>query len=240
MTRALTAPESHATCEPLEGDGVRGGKAAGSRLADHETAPYVERLFWSAGLARVAGVDEVGMGPLAGPVVAAAVVFDSASPPLRGIADSKLLPAAAREEAAVAIRAVALGIGLGVVEPDEIDRLNIYRAGLEAMRRAVAALPWSPDHLVVDARHIPDLDVPQTRYVRADAIVYSVAAASIVAKVHRDGIMHAVDSLYPAYGFARHVGYATPEHLRVLAELGPTPLHRRSFAPCAAAARPGL
>jgi len=202
----------------------------------HETAPYVERLLWSAGLVRVAGIDEVGMGPLAGPVVAAAVVFAADAKPLRGIADSKLLPAPAREAAATAIRAVALGVGLGVVEPDEIDRLNIYQAGLEAMRRAVAALPFVPDHLVVDARHIPDLDVPQTRYIRADAIVYSVAAASIVAKVHRDGLMQALDAIYPAYGFARHVGYATREHLRALAEYGPTPLHRRSFAPCAAAA----
>ena len=202
----------------------------------HETVPYVERLLWSAGLVRVAGVDEVGMGPLAGPVVAAAVVFAADAKPLRGIADSKLLPAPAREVAAAAIRAVALGVGLGVVDADEIDRLNIYQAGLQAMRRAIAALPFAPDHVVVDARHIPDLDVPQTRYIRADAIVYSVAAASIVAKVHRDGLMHALDAIYPAYGFARHVGYATREHLRALAEYGPTPLHRRSFAPCAAAA----
>jgi len=100
----------------------------------------------------------------------------------------------------------------------------------------VAALPFAPDHVVVDARHIPELDMPQTRYIRADAIVYSVAAASIVAKVHRDGLMRALDAAYPAYGFARHVGYATREHLQALAEHGPTPLHRRSFAPCAAAA----
>jgi ribonuclease HII len=202
----------------------------------HETVPYVERLLWSAGLARVAGIDEVGMGPLAGPVVAAAVVFAANAEPLRGIADSKILSASAREAASVAIRMNAIGIGLGVVEAEEIDRLNIYQAGLAAMRRAVDALPFRPDHLVVDARHIPDVDMPQTRYVRADAIVYSVAAASIVAKVHRDGLMHAFDALYPAYGFARHVGYATREHLRALARYGPTPLHRRSFAPCAGAA----
>jgi ribonuclease HII len=201
-----------------------------------ETQPYVERLLWSAGLARVAGVDEVGMGPLAGPVVAAAVVFAAEAPWIRGIADSKMLPAPAREAAAATIRATALAVGLGVVDVDEIDRLNIYHAGLQAMRRAVAALPFVPDHVVVDARHIPALDVPQTRYVRADAIVYSVAAASIVAKVHRDAVMHAFDATYPAYGFARHVGYATREHLRALEEHGPTPLHRRSFAPCAAAA----
>lgn len=215
---------------------MRVRKSAGARAGAHDTAPYVERLLWSAGLARVAGVDEVGMGPLAGPVVAAAVMFAADTPPLRGIGDSKLLPAPAREEAARAIRAVAIGVGLGVVDPDEIDRLNIYQAGLQAMRRAVAALPCVPEHVVVDARHIPQLEVPQTRYVRADAIVYSVAAASIIAKVHRDAVMQAFDAAYPAYGFARHVGYATREHLRALDQYGPTPLHRRSFAPCAAAA----
>lgn len=218
------------------GEVVRMGKAPGGRLLPHETAPYVERLLWSAGFARVAGVDEVGMGPLAGPVVAAAVVFAADRPALRGIADSKVLQAPARVAAADAIRAAALGVGIGVVEPEDIDRLNIYRAGLEAMRRAVAALALPPEHVIVDARHIPDLDVPQMRYIRADAIVYSVAAASIVAKVHRDAIMQGFDAVYPAYGFARHVGYATREHLQALAEYGPTPLHRRSFAPCAAAA----
>ncbi len=179
--------------------------SSGRELA-HETVPYVERLLWSVGLERVAGVDEVGMGPLAGPVVAAAVVFAADAPILRGIADSKLLSEAARDAAAAAIRSTALAVGLGVVEPDEIDRLNIYHAGLQAMRRAVAALPFAPDHVVVDARHIPGLEMPQTRYIRADAIVYSVAAASIVAKVHRDGLMRALDAAYPAYGFARHVG----------------------------------
>ena len=211
-------------------------KAEGGRGFAHETEPYIERLLWSAGLVRVAGVDEVGMGPLAGPVVAAAVVFACDARPLRGIADSKVLPGPAREAAAAAIRATALGVGLGVVEPEEIDRLNIYQAGLQAMRRAVLALPFLPDHVVVDARHIPELEMPQTRYVRADAIVYSVAAASIIAKVHRDGLMRASDATYPAYGFARHVGYGTREHLQALVEYGPTPLHRRSFAPCAAAA----
>lgn len=218
------------------GEVVRQRKAPGAGLLPHETAPYVERLLWSAGIARVAGINEVGMGPLAGPVVAAAVVFAADRPALRGIADSKVMTAAARVEAAAAIRRSAIGIGLGVVEPEDIDRLNIYQAGLEAMRRAVAALPVAPEHLIVDARHIPDLAVPQMRYVRGDAIVYSVAAASIIAKVYRDEVMHAVDALYPAYGFARHVGYATREHLQALTEYGPTPVHRRSFAPCAAAA----
>ena len=231
----MTAVEAHASCR-LGGEVLGTQKGQGGRGLAHETEPYVERLLWSAGLVRVAGVDEVGMGPLAGPVVAAAVVFAAEAPRLRGIADSKLLSAPARAAASAAIRSTALGIGLGVVEPEEIDRLNIYQAGLQAMRRAVAALPFLPDHVVVDARHIPDLDLPQTRYVRADAFVYSVAAASIIAKVHRDGLMQLFDASYPAYGFARHVGYATREHLRALAQYGPTPLHRRSFAPCAAAA----
>jgi ribonuclease HII len=199
------------------------------------TETWVERFFWSAGLVRVAGVDEVGMGPLAGPVVAAAVVFRP-GPALPGIADSKQLDAPAREAAAAAIRARAAGVGLGVVEPDEIDRLNIYQAGLKAMRLAVAALPEPPEHVVVDGRTVGNLGHPETCYFGGDAFVYSIAAASIVAKVHRDAWMHDADARYPEYGFGRHVGYATPEHLAALAAHGLTPLHRRSFAPCAARA----
>jgi ribonuclease HII len=197
------------------------------------TKTYVERLLWNAGCVRVAGVDEVGMGPLAGPVVAAAVVF-APGRALSGVADSKQLTRLARERMAAKIRARAIGVGLGIVEPEEIDRLNIYQAGLRAMRLALDALPLDPDHVVVDARHIPGLAVPQTRYGHGDAFVYSIAAASIVAKVHRDALMHQLDAQYPQYGFRRHVGYATREHLAALRRYGPSPLHRRSFAPCAA------
>jgi ribonuclease HII len=199
------------------------------------TKTYVERLLWESGCVRVAGVDEVGMGPLAGPVVAAAVVF----PPgraLKGIADSKQMTRLARERMVVKIRARAIGVGLGIVEPAEIDRLNIYQAGLKAMRLALEALPFEPDHVVVDARHIPGVSVPQTRYGHGDAFVYSIAAASIVAKIHRDDLMRRLDEEYPQYGFRRHVGYATREHLAALRAFGPSPLHRRSFAPCAASA----
>lgn len=196
------------------------------------TKTYVERLLWSAGCARVAGVDEVGMGPLAGPVVAAAVVFAEGRA-LSGVADSKQMTRLARERMVEKIRARALGVGLGLVEPEEIDRLNIYQAGLKAMRLAVRALPFVPDHVVVDARHIPDLEVPQTRYGHGDAFVYSIAAASIVAKVYRDALMRRFDAEYPEYGFGRHVGYATRQHLAALRRFGPSPLHRRSFAPCA-------
>ncbi len=199
--------------------------------------PEVERGLWSRGLRLVAGVDEVGMGPLAGPVVAAAVVFRDGPLP-EGIADSKRLTARARERAAAAIRACAAGVGIGVVEPEEVDRLNVYQAGLRAMRLAVAALPDAPEHVLVDGRVIPELTMPQERYVGGDARVYSIAAASIVAKVHRDALMRELDSVYPEYGFGRHVGYATREHLQALQRLGPTPIHRRSFAPCAAAMRP--
>jgi ribonuclease HII len=198
------------------------------------TKTYVERLLWDVGCARVAGVDEVGMGPLAGPVVAAAVVF-APGRALKGIADSKQLTRRARERLDAEIRARAIGVGLGTVEPEEIDRLNIYQAGLKAMRLALEALPFVPDHVVVDARHIPGITMPQTRYGHGDAFVYSIAAASIVAKVHRDDVMRKLDDAYPQYGFRRHVGYATREHLEALRAFGPTPLHRRSFAPCAAA-----
>jgi ribonuclease HII len=195
------------------------------------TKTYVERLLWGAGCTHVAGVDEVGMGPLAGPVVAAAVVF-APGRALAGIADSKQLTRLARERMVEKIRSHALGVGLGLVEPEEIDRVNIYQAGLKAMRLAVRALPFEPDHVVVDARHIPGLEMPQTRYGHGDAFVYSIAAASIVAKVHRDDLMRRLDAQYPQYGFGRHVGYATRQHLEALRRFGPSPLHRRSFAPC--------
>jgi ribonuclease HII len=196
------------------------------------TRTHVEQMLWSAGLVHVAGVDEVGMGPLAGPVVAAAVVFASGCV-IDGIADSKMMVRRARETMAAVIRERATGVGLGVVEPDEIDRLNIYQAGLKAMRLAIAALPLTPDHVLIDGRRIPELPMPQTRYSKGDVFVFSIAAASIVAKVHRDAVMHAYDATYPHYGFRHHVGYATREHLAALKAYGPCPLHRRSFAPCA-------
>ena len=182
----------------------------------------------------MAGVDEVGMGPLAGPVVAAAVVLpETASLP--GLNDSKRLSAAARERLAARIHEQALGVGLGIVEPEDVDRRGIYRAGLEAMRRAVLALPHAPDHVLVDARTIPDLACAQTPIVGGDALDGSIAAASIVAKVARDAIMRRLDERYPGWGLARHMGYPTPQHFAALRRLGPSPVHRRSFAPVARA-----
>ena len=178
----------------------------------------------------IAGVDEVGVGPLAGPVVACAVVF-AERPWLPGLGDSKQLTRAARERLDAEIRKCASAIGLAEVWPAEIDRLNIYRAALEAMRRAVLALGVAPDHLLVDARTIPGIAAAQTPLIGGDARDGSIAAASIVAKVHRDALMARLDAAHPGYGFARHKGYGTADHLAALQRLGPTPLHRRSFAP---------
>jgi len=199
----------------------------------------VERDLWRAGVNKVAGVDEVGVGPLAGPVVAAAVIVPQ-DMRLRGVDDSKKLTPALREVLAAEIAALALGIGIGVVEVVDIDRLNIYRAALEAMRRAVLALPFLPEHIVVDARRIPDLDVPQTSLIHGDSRSFSVAAASIVAKVTRDRMMRALDMCYPQYGFRDNMGYGTPVHLAAIDQHGPSPVHRRSFAPVREMRLPGL
>jgi len=200
-------------------------------------APHLETLLWRVGIRLVAGVDEVGMGPLAGPVIAAAVVL----PPgtcLDGVADSKVLQAPVRERLAAEIRRRALAVGLGIVEPEEIDRLNIYQAGLAACRRALDALrPLVPGYVLVDGREIPDLPMPQSAYPKGDSFVCSIAAASIVAKVERDAIMCELDARYPGYGFAHHMGYATRRHFAAILEHGPSPVHRRSFAPVRAAAR---
>ena len=198
-----------------------------------------ERALWAQGLTRVAGVDEVGVGPLAGPLVAAAVIL----PPecaVRGIDDSKKVPPARREALRVEIEACAIAVGIGIVEAGEVDRLNTYWASIEAMRRAVAALPVAPQQVLIDARHIPGLAVPQAALVKGDARSYSIAAASIIAKVRRDAMMTALEERYPGYGFARHMGYGTAEHLAALARLGPCPAHRRSFQPVAQARLPGL
>jgi ribonuclease HII len=187
-----------------------------------------ERALWSEGRLRVAGVDEAGVGPLAGPVVAAAVVFPPGAG-IRGVDDSKKLPPQRRLELAEEIRCAARFFALGVVEPAEIDRINIYWAALEAMRRAVAALGESPDYVLVDARRIPGTSVPQEPIVKGDATCHAIAAASILAKTHRDALMVAYDVEFPGYGFALHKGYATAAHRAALRELGPCPIHRRSF-----------
>lgn len=178
----------------------------------------------------VAGVDEVGRGPLAGPVVAAAVILDI-NRPIDGLADSKCLSPARREELARTIRERALSWALGRAEVAEIDRLNILQASLLAMRRAVEALGVTPRCVLVDGNQLPSIAYPAQAIVKGDARVASIGAASILAKVARDGEMQRLDADYPGYGFAQHKGYGTQAHLQALARLGVTPLHRRSFAP---------
>ncbi len=213
--------------------GCRGKKR---RRGPVTAGPHLETLLWRVGLKHVAGADEVGMGPLAGPVIAAAVVMPPGSY-VDGVADSKVLTAAARERLAEEIHRRALTVGIGVVEPEEIDRLNIYQAGLCALRRAVEALAVVPEFVLVDGREIPGLAMPQSAYPKGDSFVCSIAAASIVAKVHRDALMRDLDRLYPGYGFARHMGYSTRAHFAAIREHGPSPIHRRSFAPVRAAVR---
>ena len=192
-----------------------------------------ERLLWKQGFLRVAGVDEVGRGPLAGPVVAAAVVFPRGFTARRlpGLRDSKQLTAAARERLAPQIRRLAAGVGLGSASPAEIDALGIVGATAAAMTRAVRQLPSGADHLLVDALALECDGLPCRAIVHGDALCCSIAAASIVAKVARDALMDALDAQYPGYGLSRHKGYPTAEHLAALDRLGPTPVHRRSFAP---------
>jgi len=193
-----------------------------------ESMRYFEALLWKSGLRDIAGVDEVGVGPLAGPVVAAAVMFPPETD-IAGVDDSKRLDPATRARLALEIRAKASGLGMGMASVEEIDRVNIYHAGLLAMRRAIEALPRCPQHVLVDARTIPGVEVPQNTFNKGDGINFSIAAASIIAKTERDRMMEALDLEHPGYGFAAHKGYATTEHREALKRLGPSAVHRMSF-----------
>ncbi len=180
--------------------------------------------------ALVAGADEAGRGPLAGPVVAACVILDPARP-IAGLADSKKLTPARRESLATIIRSHALAWAVAEASVEEIDRLNILRASLLAMERAVAGLGIVPDLLLVDGLHCPVVRCRCQAIVRGDATVPSISAASILAKTARDATMRALHECHPEYGFARHMGYPTPEHLDALRRCGATVVHRRTFAP---------
>ena len=190
----------------------------------------VENALRRLGFDRVAGVDEVGRGCLAGPVVAAAVVLDPAAH-VAGLADSKLVPPEERDTLAALIILRAVAWAVAVVDAGEIDRLNIHRASLQAMRQAVGALAPLPDAVLVDGFRIPDLAIPQRGIVKGDRRCAAIAAASIVAKVTRDRLMQDLDAQDPRYGFARHKGYATAEHLENVARYGYSAIHRRSFRP---------
>jgi ribonuclease HII len=179
---------------------------------------------------RICGVDEAGRGPLAGPVVAAAVILDPARP-IAGLRDSKALTAAARLRLSLQIRQHALAWSIAEASVSEIDALNILQATLLAMQRAVAALSPAADAARIDGNRLPRLPIPAQALVRGDALDPAISAASILAKTHRDALMQALDVHYPDYAFARHAGYPTAEHLARLREHGPCPAHRRSFAP---------
>jgi ribonuclease HII len=205
----------------------RKNRAEGQRL--HNLLRF-EIELWAQGFNFIAGVDEAGMAPLAGPVVAAAVILPR-NYKLRRLNDSKqILDEALREELAQHIKQDALVWSVGRAEVDEIDTLNIYHAGLLAMRRAVEGLTSQPDFVLVDARRIPYCTAPQRGIIKGDALSASIAAASVIAKTTRDALMAEFDSVHPGYNFATHKGYPTPEHCRLLKELGAAPIHRRSFA----------
>ena len=180
----------------------------------------------------VAGVDEAGRGPLAGPVVAAAVILDPRRP-IEGLADSKTLTAARREARARVIRRHASAHAVAQADVAEIDALNILHATMLAMRRAVEALGVAPDEVLVDGNRCPDVACRVRAIVKGDRDIAAISAASILAKTVRDALLVELDAAYPAYGFAQHKGYPTPEHLAALARHGPCPAHRRSFAPVA-------
>lgn len=203
-----------------------------------------ERALLAGGVTRIAGVDEAGRGPLAGPVVAAAVILpagwisDGLPRALRGLNDSKQLSPAARQDYFAAIHGCPDVIfAVAIVGPEEIDRLNILRATHAAMTRALAQLTPSAAHVLVDGLPVAAIRGPQTALVRGDARCHSIAAASVLAKVTRDGLMVVADARWPEYGFAVHKGYPTPAHLAALTRHGPCPLHRRSFAPVRVAQR---
>jgi len=190
-----------------------------------------EIAIWQAGGGLVAGVDEVGRGPLAGPVVAAAVVFPPHCKPIRGLRDSKLLPPLKRRRLALVVRARAIAVGVGAASVREIDRLNIRRASILAMRRALLRLGFTPAHVLVDGLPVPELGMPHDAIVDGDAHCQSIAAASVVAKTLRDFLMERLGKRHPLYAWESNKGYGTPDHLAALAAWGFTHHHRKSFAP---------
>jgi ribonuclease HII len=194
-----------------------------------------EMRLWDAGYRYVAGLDEAGRGSWAGPVVAAAVILPSNQPrlaaALSGVRDSKTLTAARREMLLAVIENLALAWGVGAVPPSEIDNLGIVPATCKAMALALGALSTPADHLLIDYLSLPELPLPQISLPKGDALILSIAAASIVAKVNRDRMMLDLDAQFPGYSFGRHKGYGTPQHQAALSSLGPCAAHRLSFAP---------
>ena len=189
-----------------------------------------ESTLWQKGLTHVAGVDEAGRGPLAGPVVAAAVIFPKGFF-LAGVDDSKKLSHDRREQLYPQIIRNCTSYGVGVVSVEEIDQINIYQAAMLAMRQALAQLAPAAEHVLVDGRNIPQLELPQTSIIKGDGLSFTIGAASIIAKVTRDRIMQDYHRQFPQYGFGAHKGYATPAHLDALRQYGRCEIHRQSFHP---------
>jgi ribonuclease HII len=192
----------------------------------------LERAARRLGALRIAGLDEVGRGPMFGPVVAAAVILPKGCH-LEGLNDSKQVSEKKRNQLDREIRANAIAFAIAAVDVETIDRINIRNASLLAMRLAVEQLPLSPDYLLIDGCDTIEWPCPQQSVIQGDATSFSIAAASVLAKVHRDRMLIELDAVYPGYGLASHKGYCSAEHLEALARLGPTPLHRRSFSPVA-------
>lgn len=192
----------------------------------------LERAARKSGFLRIAGLDEVGRGPMFGPVVAAAVILPHGFR-LDGLNDSKQLSEKKRLQFDTEIRKNAIAWSIAAVDVETIDRINIRQASLLAMRQAVERLALSPDYLLIDGIDTIDWPCPQQSVIQGDGTSLSIAAASVLAKVHRDGLLVELDAVFPGYGLARHKGYCSPEHLEALARLGPTPMHRKSFAPVA-------
>jgi ribonuclease HII len=187
-----------------------------------------ERAGLARGFRRIAGLDEAGRGPLAGPVVASAVILPEGLF-LPGLRDSKKLTALQRDRFFEEIHLRAVAVGIGIVDSDVIDGLNILKATILAMHRALDRLAVTPDYLLIDALSLPDVDIPQEPLIRGDDLSQSIAAASVVSKVSRDRMMLEFDRYYPEYNFRSHKGYGTAEHLRALERFGPCPIHRRTF-----------
>jgi ribonuclease HII len=238
----LEGPVPEGFLEALEGDPRNGARRLAisihkRRLKNQREAQRLHHLLrfelelWDQGMQLIAGVDEAGMAPLAGPVVAAAVILPR-NYKLQGLDDSKkILDERKRNDLAGQIKQDAICWSVGRAEVEEIDSINIYHSGLLAMRRAVEGLHNKPEYILVDARTIPHCLCPQRGIIHGDALSASIAAASIIAKTTRDAYMIEMDRIYSGYGFASHKGYPTPEHLRILKEKGPIPIHRKSFAP---------
>lgn len=210
-----------------------------ARRADFPSWPDLEHeaRLWASGVVRLAGVDEAGRGAWAGPVVAAAVILPQDDPQLlarlAGVRDSKLMTARQRELWAGCILDVALAAGVGTVTPEEVDEIGLIAATRRAMRQAILALGPAPDHLLIDHLPLTGVAIPQTPLTHGDAISLSIAAASVIAKVSRDRLMAELELAWPGYGFAVHKGYGTRFHRAALSRLGPSPVHRRTYAPVA-------